>query len=101
MSERRLFPTILFYLHAFLVVYYFYISVVGSTRWWIAAFTNRIVEIALLYVILGSWYRMRAQRRKKIEARNKRASQIVEFGSRDQSNSFDQRRGVRVFQPPR
>ncbi len=74
MSERRLFPTILFYLHAFLVAYYLYVSVVGLTRWWVAAFTNRIVELALLYVIFGSAFRIYARSNSKKEARFRRAS---------------------------
>lgn len=78
MSERKIFPTILFYLHAFLVAYYFYVTLVGSTRWWIAAFTNRIVELALLYVIFGSFYRIYVRRgRVKKEARIARASDKV------------------------
>ena len=77
-SSQRLFPAVLFYLHAAMVVYYFYVSIVGSTRWWMAAFANRIVELTLIYVIFGSLYRMRARRRKKIGARCARAPEIVE-----------------------
>ena len=72
-SERRLFPSLLFHLYAFLVIYYLYVSLVGTPRWWIAAFTNRIVELALIYVIFGSLYRMHVRRRKKKEARMARA----------------------------
>jgi len=101
MSVRRLFPTILFYLHASMVVYYFYVSIVGSTRWWMAVFANRIVELALIYIIFGSLYRMRVRRRKKFEARDERASEVAEFAAEFQSNSFAQRRGDRFFQLPR
>lgn len=74
MSERRLFPALLFYLHAFLVAYYLYASIVGLTRWWAAAFTNRIVELALLYVIFGAAIRIFARRKQNREARRQRAS---------------------------
>lgn len=74
LSARKIFPTILFFLHASLVCYHLYISLVGTTGWWIAAFLNRIVEAALLYVIFGSVYRMRARAGRSEEARRRRAS---------------------------
>lgn len=65
MSERKIFPAMLFYLHAFLVAYYLYASVFGLTRWWVAAFTNRIVELALIYVIFGAVIRLNARSRRR------------------------------------
>ncbi len=71
LSRRRLFPAVLFYLHAFLVSYHLYVSIIGSTRWWVSAFINRIFEIALLYVIVCSIWRIAALAGKKLGERER------------------------------
>ncbi len=74
LSRNRLFPAVLFHLHAFLVCYYLYVSIVESSGWWIAAFINRVFEIALLYVAGCSIWRIRHLAARKREARLTRAS---------------------------
>ena len=58
MSNKRWFPVPLFFLHASLVIYHLYTAFIGSSIIWIAAFINRAFEMAVLYVIACSVYRI-------------------------------------------
>jgi predicted membrane protein len=74
LSRNRVFPAALFHLHAFLVCYYLYVSIVGSSAWRVATFINRVFELALLYGAGGSIWRIRHLPARKEEARLRRAS---------------------------
>ena len=68
-SQRRWFPVPLFFIHAALVCYFVYVALVGLHTWfWIAAFVNRLFDVALVYVAGCAIYRIRAlkQRRNRI-----------------------------------
>ena len=58
MSRGRWFPVPLFFAHAGLVVYHLYTAFIGSNIIWIAAFINRVFEMAVLYVIACAAYRI-------------------------------------------
>jgi hypothetical protein len=63
-SRGRWFPVPLFFIHAALVVYYVYVAAFGLDSWfWIAAFVNRLFDLALIYIGACALYRIRATRR--------------------------------------
>lgn len=64
-SRGRWFPVPLFYIHVVLLIYAVYASVLGLNAWfWIAAFVNRLFDLALLYVAGCAIYRIRVLRRR-------------------------------------
>lgn len=58
MSRGRWFPAPLFSMHAGLIVYNLYTTLIDSSIVWIATFLNRAFELALLYVIACAAYRI-------------------------------------------
>lgn len=58
MSRGRWFPVPLFFAHAALVAYDCYALLVGTRPVWVAAFLNRIFELALAYVLICALFRI-------------------------------------------
>ncbi len=65
MSKGYWFPVPLFFVHAALVVYYLYATLVGVTPWWLAAFVNRVLELEVAYIIGCAIYRIWRLRRRR------------------------------------
>ncbi|MEM8772496.1 MAG: hypothetical protein AAGD92_12680 [Pseudomonadota bacterium] len=62
MSRGRWFPVPLFFLYAFVMLFYLYSLIVEQSAFWMAACVNRTFDAAVAYVAACSWYRIRRRR---------------------------------------
>lgn|GEM_PF-2837535 len=60
LSRGSWFPAPLFFLHAVIVVFHFYILAIDQSPFWMLVFLNRTFDMALIYIAACALFRIRA-----------------------------------------